>query len=73
MLTKSCFCAISDSMNIREDTRKMLKESGKTQKWLAKEAGINLSALSRYLGMKEPGNTITDKLFPFVYGEKRPG
>ncbi len=59
-------------MNIREDTRKMLKMSGKTQKWLAKEAGVNLSSLSRYLGMKEPGNTILEKIFPFVYGDKKP-
>lgn len=50
----------------------MLLRSGWTVKRLAKEANVNASALSRYLGMKEHGQTITEKIIPFVYGERIP-
>ena len=58
-------------MNIQADIRKLLRESGWSQGRLAQEAGINESALSKFLGRKE-GDSIAERLWPFVYGDKRP-
>lgn len=58
-------------MQIQNDIKSMLKESGWSQKRLAEQANINASALSRYLNKKDD-DTIAGKCAPFVYGNKRP-
>lgn len=59
-------------MNIREDTRKMLKECGWTHDQLAQAIGMDRSVLTRYLGLENKKGTIAERLLPFVYGHKRP-
>ena len=58
-------------MQIQNDIKSMLKESGWSQKELAKQAQVNASALSRYLN-KQEDETIAGKCAPFVYGDRRP-
>ena len=58
------------SMNIQTEIHRMLAESGWTQKRLAQEAGINASALSKF--MSREGESIPERVFPFVFGDKRP-
>jgi len=72
LLTFALLFCNNSHMNIRHDTRTMLKATGWTLSRLAKEAGVNASALSRYLGMKNPGQTIADKIYPFVATPRYP-
>lgn len=58
-------------MNITNDIRIVLKESGWTQERLAKEANIHPVSLSNLLNEKRKKSVI-DALLPFIYGEKRP-
>ncbi len=58
-------------MNITNDIRTVLKESGWTQERLAKEANIHPVSLSNLLNEKRKKSVI-DALLPFIYGEKRP-
>lgn len=59
-------------MHIQTDIKKMLSESGWSQGRLAKEAGLNLSALSKFLGRRDQGRAIAERVWPFIYGDKRP-
>ena len=58
-------------MNITNDIRTMLRESGWTQERLAREANIHPVSLSTLLNGKRKKSVI-DELLPFVYGDKRP-
>ena len=58
-------------MNIQTDLKQMLAESGWSQERLAKEADLNPSALSKFLGRAE-GKAIAERVWPFIYGDKRP-
>lgn len=57
-------------MSIQKDIKKMLAESGWTQKQLAEAAGVNQCALSKMLN--RDGGSILERIHPFIYGEKRP-
>lgn len=59
------------SMNIQTDVKIMLKESGWSQGRLAREAELNPSALSKFMGRDE-GKAIAERLWPYIYGDKRP-
>ena len=58
-------------MSIQTDVKTMLRESGWSQDRLAREAELNPSALSKFMG-REEGKAIAERLWPFVYGDKRP-
>ena len=58
-------------MNITNDIRTVLNESGWKQERLAKEANIHPVSLSNLLNEKRKKSVI-DALLPFIYGEKRP-
>lgn len=58
-------------MSIQSDIRKLLSETGISQQELAKMAGVNSAALSRFMNRK--GCSIAERLIPFVYGEKKLG
>ena len=65
----SCYIANNSHMSIQSDIRKLLSETGISQQELAKMAGVNSAALSRFLNRE--GCSIAERLVPFVYGEKR--
>ena len=58
-------------MNITNDIRTMLRESGWTQERLAREANIHPVSLSNLLNGNRKKSVI-DELKPFVYGDMRP-
>ena len=66
-LRQYCF-----TMNIQSDIKEMLADSGWSTSQLAREAEINPSALFRFLSKNKPGKSIADRLWPYVYGDKRP-
>ncbi|WP_425607935.1 helix-turn-helix domain-containing protein [Pseudodesulfovibrio pelocollis] len=61
-------------MNIREDIKKMLRESGWTQGRLADESGVKQSTISKIVtGASKGGHSETlRRLWPFLYGDRHP-
>jgi DNA transposition AAA+ family ATPase len=61
-------------MEIKADIKTLLDESGLNLSSLARMACVNQSILSRFINGDQAGlNSKTlEKLWPFVYGEKRP-
>ena len=61
-------------MNIREDIINLLNESGWSQTALALESGVPQSTLSKILTGVSKGvhSSTLEKLWPYLYGEKRP-
>lgn len=57
-------------MSIQNDIRTLLSETGLTQQELARLAGVNQAAFSRF--MNRDGRSIAERIAPYVYGEKRP-
>ena len=58
-------------MSIQTDIKQMLAEAGWSQERLAREAELNPSALSKFMGRGD-GKSIAERVWPFVYGHKRP-
>lgn len=61
-------------MNLVEDIRRVLEESGWSATHLAKEAGVAPPIITRLLSgeRKEVRSGTLQRLWPFLYGEKRP-
>lgn len=62
------------AMDIPTDIREFLTVSGWTAKRLAVEAGVEPSTITRLVrGERQGVNSRTlDKLWPFLYGDRRP-
>ena len=56
-------------MTIQSDLKNFLQERGVTQKEFAEIVGINVCSLSTF--MNRSGDSIAERIAPFVYGEKR--
>jgi len=61
-------------MNIQADIKQLLEESGWPASRLASEAGIPAPVITRFLrGDRKGMHTRTlEKLWPFLYGDRRP-
>lgn len=60
-------------MNITQDLKFMLEESGWTQERLAQESGIHPVTISKLIRRLNTGDrSALGKILPFIYGDKRP-
>jgi len=61
-------------MDIPADIREFLKATGWTAKRLAVEAGMEPSTITRLVRGERKGmhSSTLEKLWPFLYGERRP-
>ncbi|MBI9113294.1 hypothetical protein [Maridesulfovibrio ferrireducens] len=61
-------------MNLKEDLTHMLAESDWTASRLSIESGVPAPVLTRFLRGTRKGlhSSTVEKIWPFVYGEKRP-
>lgn len=57
-------------MTMQTDVKSMLEECGVSLLDLSRAAGINYTSLSRWM-QREDGQTLAERLAPYVYGEKR--
>jgi len=60
-------------MNIRKDLQEMFKATGWTPSRLSRESGVPVNVITRYLKKEREMRTDTlEKLWPYIYGDKRP-
>ncbi|WP_319764467.1 helix-turn-helix transcriptional regulator [Maridesulfovibrio sp.] len=61
-------------MNIKEDLKKFLEDTGWTAAKLANEANISAPVITRFLSGARKGlhSSTLEKLWPYLYGDKRP-
>ena len=74
VLTMFLRLAILHRMNMKQDIKTLLAEVGWSPLNLAAAAGVSKDSIYRLLnGSRKGGNSTTlEKLYPFLYGDKRP-